>query len=241
MTRGGAGFDVGVTAGRRAELRVGAEAVQTDISLRVGGPLLPEASGWDSHLSVQFVFDGQDSPVVPTRGTFARARYRHYLDTSEAVGAEAAVAGIENPGRFDQAEVDATSFFSPTRRNRIFVRVAAGTSFDANPYINDFSLGGPFRMSAFRNDELRGAHFGLAVAGYMRQLPRLPAWVGGHGYLAAWAEAGSAFDARAGAAWHTDVAAGIIIDSLIGPVFAGGSAGLGGHHRLYIAPGPLFR
>ncbi len=96
-------------------------------------------------------------------------------------------------------------------------------------------------MCAFRNDELRGAHYGLASAGYMRQLPRLPAWVGGHAYLAAWAELGLAFDTRATAVWHTDIAAGVIIDSLIGPIFAGGSAGPHGHRRLYIGLGPLFR
>jgi outer membrane translocation and assembly module TamA len=75
----------------------------------------------------------------------------------------------------------------------------------------------------------------------MRQLPRLPAWVGGHAYLAAWVETGSAFESRASANWRTDVGAGLIIDSMIGPIFAGGSAGPGGHHRLYVALGPLFR
>jgi NTE family protein len=228
-------------AGRKAELRVGAEVAENDVALRVGSPLLPEVSGWERLVSAQFTFDGQDSPVVPSKGTFARARYRRFLETSAAVGPEAVVARIENPGQFDQAEVEATTFFSPSRRDRLFGRLAGGTSFDAHPYFNDFSLGGPFRMSAFRNDELRGAHYGLASAGYLRQLPRPPAWVGGHAYLAAWVEVGSAFDARDTAVWHTDISAGVVVDSLIGPVFAGGSAGPHGHHRLYVAIGPLFR
>ena len=240
-TRSGVGLDLGVMAGRKAELRVGAEIAENDVALRVGSPLLPEVSGSERLVSAQFTFDGQDDAVVPSKGTFARARYRRFLETSAAVGPEAVAAGIENPEQFDQAEAEATTFFSPSRRNRIFARLAGGTSFDARPYVNDFSLGGPFRMCAFRNDELRGAHYGLASAGYMRQLPRLPAWVGGHAYLAAWAEAGSAFDTRATAVWHTDIAAGVIIDSLIGPIFAGGSAGPHGHRRLYIGLGPLFR
>jgi NTE family protein len=240
-TRSGVGFDIGVMAGRKAELRVGAEIVENDVALRVGSPLLPEVSGRERQVSAQFTYDGQDRLVVPSKGTFARARYRRFLETSAAIGPEAVVAGIENPEQFDQAEAEATTFFSPSRRNRLFVRLAGGTSFDADPYFNDFSLGGPFRMSAFRNDELRGAHYALANAGYMRQFPRLPAWVGGHAYLAAWIEAGSAFDARDAAVWHTDIAAGVIIDSLVGPIFAGGSAGPHGHHRLYVALGPLFR
>jgi NTE family protein len=241
LTRGGGGLDVGVTAGRSAELRVGAELVHTDAGLRVGDPLLPEASGWERSASMQFVFDGQDSPVVPSKGTYARAGVRHFFAASSAVGDPAAVASIDSPQQFDQAEFDTITFVSPTRKNRIFTRIAGGTSFDAHPYFHDFSLGGPFRMSAFRNDELRGANFGFASVGYMRQLPRLPAWAGGHAYVAVWAEAGSAFESHATATWHSDLAAGLIVDSLIGPIFAGGSAGPEGHHRLYISLGPLFR
>jgi NTE family protein len=241
LTRGGVGFDVGLLGGRDAELRVGAELVGTDATVRVGGPLLPEVSGWDRSVSAQFTYDGQDSPVVPSRGTHLRARVRRFFSVSDAVGTREVVAAIENPERFTQAEADAISVFSFTEKNRLLTRIAAGTSFDDHPYFNDFSLGGPFRMSAFRNDELRGAHYGLALAGYLRQLPRPPAWVGGHAYLAAWVEVGSAFASRDTATWRTDVSAGLIVDSLIGPIFAGGSAGRDGHHRLYVALGPLFR
>jgi NTE family protein len=241
LTRGGVGFDVGLLGGRTAELRVGAELANVDAALRVGSPLLPEAAGWERSVAAQFTFDGQDNPVVPSRGTHARVRVCRFFGTSAPVGEPAVVAAIDNPQRFAQAEADAFSVFSVTPKNRLFTRIAGGTSFDAHPSFNNFSLGGPFRMSAFRNDELRGAHYGLALAGYLRQLPRLPGWVGGHAYLAAWVEAGSAFASRDTAAWHTDVAAGIVIDSLIGPIFAGGSAGLGGHYRLYVALGPLFR
>ena len=96
-------------------------------------------------------------------------------------------------------------------------------------------------MSAYLNDELRGAHFALAGAGYMRQLRRLPSWVGGHAYAAVWVETGSAFQSRAGATWHQDVAVGLIVDSMIGPIFVGGSAGPGGHSRVYFSLGPIFR
>jgi hypothetical protein len=34
---------------------------------------------------------------------------------------------------------------------------------------------------------------------------------------------------------------GVIIDSLIGPLFVGGSIGPDGHQRLYVSLGPLFK
>jgi NTE family protein len=185
--------------------------------------------------------DTQDSPVVPSRGVYARARARRFFAAPTPTGDAAMVADLESPQRFSQADFDVSVFHSLSRRNRLFVRGAGGTSFGARPWFEAFSLGGPLRMSAFDNYELTGANFAFVGIGYLRQLPRLPAWVGGHAYLATWVEAGSAFDARADAAWHGDVSAVLIIDSIIGQVFVGGSVGPSGHHRLCISLGPLFK
>jgi NTE family protein len=238
FARAAVGADLGVRFGRVAELRAGVDIGQVRETLRVGDPSLPEASGDEQVASVRLAYDGQDSPVVPSHGVRATAGVRRFF-SAPTVPATPDV--VESPQEFWQAEFDATAFQSVTRRNRIFFRAAAGTSFDAHPYFNDFSLGGPFRMSAYLNDELRGAHFALAGAGYMRQLPRLPSWVGGHSYAAVWVEGGSAFQSRSTAAWQGDIAAGLIIDSLVGPVFVGGSVGRDGHQRLYVSLGPLFR
>ena len=240
VTRAEAGIDLGVVFGRRAELRAGVDAGHVEEALRVGGPLLPEVHGDEQRASLRFTFDGQDSPVVPSRGVHARASARRFFSAPAISGVPAVVDAIENPDEFWQAEFDATSFHTLTRRNRIFFRAAAGTSFDAHPYFNDFSLGGPFRMSAYLNEELRGAHFGLIGAGYMRQVSRMPSWVG-PAYVAVWLEGGSAFRSRATAEWHADIAAGLLIDSPLGPVFLGGGVSPDGHRRLYVSLGPLFR
>ncbi|HEX7486912.1 MAG TPA: patatin-like phospholipase family protein [Vicinamibacterales bacterium] len=241
FTQAGGGLDLGMTVGRKAELRVGAEALHVAEELLVGDPSLPVALGWERVATARFTFDGQDSPVVPSHGLYARAWARRFFSAPGAASGAGEIASFESPRRFWQAEFDATAFHTITRGNRLFARGAGGTSFEARPYFNDFSLGGPFRMSAFRIDQLRGPHFALAGAGYIRQLPSVPGWLGGHAYLATWVEVGSAFQSRATAAWYTDLSAGVIVDSIIGPLFVGGSAGPGGHRRIYISLGPLFR
>ena len=240
FTRAGGGADIGISFGRLAELRAGADIAHVDETLKVGNPRLPEAHGDERVASARFTFDGQDSAVVPSRGVRAAAAVRRFFSAPVVTGEAEVIAAIDSPQEFWQAEFDASLFHSVTPRNRLFVRTAAGTSFDAAPYFNGFSLGGPFRMSAYLKDELLGAHFALAGAGYMRQLPRLPSWVG-QAYAAVWLEGGSAFRSRATAEWHADIAAGLVIDSLVGPVFVGGSLGHDGHRRLYVSLGPLFR
>ena len=241
LTRAGVGFDLGVTIGRVAELRAGADLIHVAKSLHVGDPSLPGTDGHEHVATLQAVVDTEDNPTVPSRGVYARMLARRFSRAPVPTGSAAMVADLESPQRFSQAEFDVSAFHPLGRRDRVFVRAAGGTSFGARPWFEVFSLGGPFRMSAFHGEELTGANFAFAGVGYLRQLPRPPAWVGGHAYLATWVEAGSAFDARADAAWHGDVSAGVIIDSVIGPVFAGGSLGPSGHRRFYISLGPLFR
>lgn len=241
LTQAGVGADVGITIGRVAELRAGLDVFHVAESLRVGDPALPGTDGTERMATARAVVDTQDSPVVPSRGVYLKAEARRLFAAPRPTGDPAVVGAIDNPQRFSQAEFDVSVFRAPSRRDRLFVLAAGGTSFGAHPWFERFALGGPFRMSAFRNDELTGSNYAFAGGGYMRQLPRLPAWVGGRAYLAVWAEAGSAFDSGAGADWHGDVSTGVIIDSIIGPVFAGGSVGPSGHHRLYVSLGPLFR
>jgi NTE family protein len=241
LTRADAGFDVGITLGRIAELRTGYDIAHVSEGLRVGDPSLPGALGTERVATAQAVIDTQDSPWVPSRGVYGRGWARRYFSTPVPTGDAAVVSGLMSPQRFWQAEFDVSVFHPLTPRNRLFVRAAGGTSFGARPYIEDFSLGGPFRMSAFRADELRGPNFALAGAGYIRQLSSLPAWVGGHAYAVGWIEGGSAFQSRADAAWHADVSLGLVIDSIVGSLFVGGSVGPGGHQRLYVSLGPLFK
>jgi NTE family protein len=239
--RDGAGFDVGFEGARRLEVRLGVDLAHASERLRVGDPQSPEVAGAERFVSLQVSFDGQDSASVPSRGVYARGSLRRFFTSPGLLSTGNAPGAAGSPPPFWQAEGEVTGFQPVRDRDRLFLRAAAGTSFDGRPVFEAFSLGGPFRMSAFDNDELRGPQYAMASAGYMKDLHQMPAAVGGRAYVAAWIEAGSAFESRAGAVWHSDASAALIIDSLVGPVLVGGSVGPGGHARAYIALGPLFR
>ena len=64
--------------------------------------------------------------------------------------------------------------------------------------------------------------------------------VGGPVYVGGWMEGGSAFTSLRDAQWHEDLSTGLLLDTLIGPMFAGGSFGFDGHGRLYIGIGQVW-
>ena len=75
VKRTGVGADIGYTTGMRTEVRLGYDEADVRARLRIGAPSLPEANGSDSVASLRFVFDGQNSPLVPSRGAAYQSRF----------------------------------------------------------------------------------------------------------------------------------------------------------------------
>jgi hypothetical protein len=127
-------------------------------------------------------------------------------------------------------------------RNRLFAIGGAGSSFGDRPLPTEqFALGGPFQLSALDGGERRGDNFVLTTGGYLRQVARLPDFMGGAVLAGGWLEFGSAFDDWDTATFDTNASVGMIAETLLGPVFVGGSAGSGGASRFYVGIGRIFR
>jgi NTE family protein len=241
IKRTGVGLDLGTDFGRDAELRVGYDVTDFNGRRRIGSPELPEVEGPERFAHIDFYYDTQTSPLVPTRGLRLRSQLRQFFATPDAVGLPAGVT-VENPDEFTSAEVRASWFRRVrARTDRLFIIGEGGTSFGDHPLVDDFALGGPLRLGSFNNDQLRGDNYLLLGAGYLRGVGRMPDVLGGSVFLGAWVEAGSAFDDWDTKDWKSDVTGGFLLETLLGPVFLGGSIGFQGGGRFYVSLGPFFR
>jgi NTE family protein len=236
----GAGADIGAAIGRLAEVRLGVDIARLEAHREIGDPVLSDLEGTERTATVRLDLDGQDSPVVPGRGLALTASLRYYFETAApAVGTAAEPAGFRD--RFWQGDVTASVFHRVRGEDRLFTFIGAGTSFNSTPLLNRLTLGGPMRLSAYQIDELSGAHYLFAAAGYLTRVARLPDLIGGNVYVGGWLEVGSAFDTRRDALWEDCGSAGLIVESIVGPIFAGVSISRYGYRRLYVAVGRLFR
>ena len=241
IKRTGAGFDFGTDFGRDAELRLGYDAADFRGRRRIGSPELPEVDGSEQFAHLDFVLDTQTSPLVPTRGLRLRAYLRQFFSAPTPTNLPPGVV-IDSPQEFTSGEVRASWFKRVRgRTDRIFLIGEGGTSFGEQPLIDDFALGGPLRLGSFNTDQLRGSNYLLGGGGYLRGIGRMPDVLGGSVFLGAWIETGSAFDEWDTKDWKSDVTGGFILETLLGPVFMGGSVGFRGGGRFYVALGPLFQ
>ncbi len=234
------GLNVGVNLGARSDVRAGVYFGRQDATVSVGNPALPEVRGRESVAELVWRYDGQDSPVVPSTGALATLRLSQALDGPRLVSRDGtAPIGDE---RVTQLAGTVSRFFRIRESGRLFSYAGAGTSFDrAPPVPTQFQLGLPLRLGAFGTGELRGPHFYFATAGYLHQVRRLPDFIGGPVFVGSWIETGDAFPVWSSAGLRVNVGAGLIMDTLLGPVMLAGTGDRHGRWRTFVGVGRIFR
>ena len=204
-SRMGGEFDLGVQPMRDLELRVGIGAAYYDAHVRVGNPGLPSLRGPESYLRFHGVYDGQDSPIVPSGGLRIVTTSRYIMN---APSPNLPVNIIRSNDGLIQADIQGSSFWSwHEKARRIFIVGAGGSSFGSLPLpTTQFTLGAPFQLDAFSVGERRGDTIVRVVtAGYLHMVSRLPDFLGGPVIVGAWSENGSAFDKFSDAAFETQL------------------------------------
>lgn len=238
-TTTGAGIDIGLDLGPRNEVRVGYSADDVRLRRRIGEETFPEAAGGNRYASLRWTHDGQNSPVIPSRGVFSRAWLRYYFATPDLEYVDGKVPGPED---LWQGEARVYYFKRVGEHHRLMFGASGGTSFGDQSAYNQFRLGGLLRLGAFNKDAVRGDSYVLGLAGLLYRMGRLPDVLGGNLYLGGWLEAGSAFDDWDTAEGRWDVTGGIILETILAPFFIGGSFSLtSGDGRFYINLGPFLR
>ena len=231
--RAGGGFDIGYNSGRRSEFRVGYEVYDGKLSPLIGATGLPIVNGSTGEFRARYVWDGEDSPAVPSRGTRLVATLSRVLQSP----------GLAHP--IGQLDVQTSSFVPVGARTSLFFDISGGTTFrgSAGPF-QVFSLGGPFRLGAYLPYEFIGNHYAYSSLGFRRELYRLPTLVGGKIYWGGWYEAGTAFGTATDDPGPVVVRGtfnlGVIADTIVGPIALAGSVSPTGQSRVNFSIGRLF-
>ena len=231
--RAGGGFDLGYNSGRRSEFRFGYEIFAGKLSPLIGSAGLPITRGSTGEFRARYVWDGQDSPSVPSTGTRVVATLSRVLQSP----------GLAHP--IGQLEVQSSSFAPLGAKTSLFFAASGGTTFrgSAGPF-QVFALGGPFRLGAYLPQEFLGNHYAYSALGFRRELYRLPQLVGGKIYWAGWYEAGAAFGSAAGDPGPVVVRGtfnlGVIAETFVGPIAVAGSVSPTGQSRMNLSLGRLF-
>ncbi len=161
------GLDTGYGCGRTGEFRLGYEGGYETISPEVGNiPVLPVTSGTTGDARIQYQLTTLDDPVIPRAGTGILMYTKGYTTNPNA------------PGPFPVTEVIAQQFFRLSAPTSIYVSASGGSSYGFKTGVPAFSLGGSQRLVAWNTNELLTNQYFLGQVGYIRELVKLPPFLG---------------------------------------------------------------
>jgi len=229
VDREDAGFDVGYQPSRFTEFRGGYDIGYTKDKLNLGTPDFSSIEGriGDTHLS--FNMDHTDDPIVPTAG-FSIATNFHWYDSY--------------PGAINTLpamDAQLRGFYPVSSKGSIFAVAEGGSSFGfLNTGTPLYFLGGPTRLSAYGSNELYGNQYYLFRTGYLHELFTLPPFVGKKVYAVGTYEFAKMYNFTPESGFPTDVEAGVLAETALGPFYIGGSFGDTGHHKWFFQIGKAF-
>jgi NTE family protein len=227
--RAGGGFDLGFNAGQRSELRLGYKIFDGKLAPLIGSAGLASVTGSTGEVRVRYVWDGQDSPSVPSRGMRVVASLSRVLQSP----------GLIHP--VAQLDVQTSTFIPTGPKTSLFFLASGGTTFHgtAGPF-QVFTLGGTFHLGAYLPQEFVGNHYAYSSFGFRREFYHLPQLVGGKIYWGGWYEAGSAFNDPSTVVVRGTFNLGIIAETIVGPIALATSVSPTGQSRVNLSIGRLF-
>ena len=230
----GGGVDVGYQFGSTGELRVGYEGGWEDFERQIGNPNeLPSFSGGYGASKIQYKLDRLDDPVIPRSGQSFQADFLWFNASPQA------------PAAYPSLQAGGQLFFRLNQPSSIFLNGTAGTTFDYKTGIPQFSLGGSRFLTAYGTNELLMDKYFLFQLGYLRQLAKLPPLLGSGIYFLGVYEAAQVYGppntmVNKASGFPTDVAAGLVVNTIFGPFEVAYAYGDTGHHKLFFRVGKLF-
>jgi NTE family protein len=230
----GGGADVGYQFGTTGELRVGYEGGWQDFARQIGNPnQLVNFSGGYGASRVQYKLDRLDDPVIPRAGQAFQSDFYWYNASPEA------------PKPYPVLQAAGQVYFKLNEPSSVFLNGAGGTTFDHATGLPQFSLGGSRQLVAYGTNELLIDKYFLFQVGYIRQLAKLPPLLGSGIYFLGVYEAAQVYGpphtmVNQASGFPTDAAAGLVVNTIFGPVEAAYAYGDTGHRKFFFRVGRLF-
>lgn len=228
IDRFGFGADVGYLFGRKAEFRIGQDLAWYKYKLKIGVPLVPNATERVAVSAARFQYLGTDSTVVPRQGVEVLANTQRFSKRPLA-------------GGFTISEARLAAFQRFSENGSVFLTASGGTAYSAGSLgIQSFSLGGPTRVGAYGRNELLGNQYFLFQAGYEHEILRLNPLIGDSVYVLLFGEGGRVKRSIGATDSPVDGSAAVVAKTAIGPLFIGGSVGDRGRRKWWFGIGRVF-
>ncbi len=222
------GVDGGTWLGTWGELRLGPVWRNVNATTVTGPQVLPEARETTAGLRALFFVDQLDNAWFPRSG---------FRSTLTAYAAEPSL-GSDHEYRRAQGEAVLVGSY---RAHTVNLKLAGGTDLQSKmPAYENFTLGGPLRLSGYRIDEFSGDRYLFGRLMYYNRAIQLPDILGSGFFAGGSLELGQMQTRGSGQSSAGTLASGSIFlaaSTFAGPAYFGFGVGEHGNYSLYLLLG----
>ncbi len=170
-------------------------------------------------LAMRYAYEGQDDAIVARRGARLRARAEYY----PAFG-------------YSLVELN-TVFAQPISKQNSLIAGLSGGSYvgPLSTSLLNFALGGPQSLGSYGINEILTRHYAIGTIGILHEIKSQPSLFGSKVFLTGFVQA-----ARTEDRYPVSATGAVVLRTLVGPLFLGGSAGDRGHRKWFFGVGRLF-
>ncbi len=223
-------LDLGYNFDRYSELRAGYEAgwLQYEPDL-VRFNVLTPMEGRQGLTRISYRLNRLNDAVVPSSGEALNTNFGFYDTRPGALD------------RFPSLDTQFEAFRSLRPNDTIFGIVTGGSTLGySKTGIPIYTLGGPFRLSAYGKNEILTNQYAYFRTGWMHQLFEGPPIIGSRISLMADYEVAKPYGAPNTMGVPMDGSVGVVFETLFGPAYLGTSVGESGHHKFFFQLGRIF-
>lgn len=222
----GAAMDTGIAINRFSELRLGYQFNWYKANQRIGLPI-PQLStiGFRRDaLAMRYSYEGQDDAIVARRGVRLRARAEYYPSFG-----------------YSLSELN-TSFALPiSKQNSLITGFSGGSIFGPlSSSLLTFTLGGPQRLGAYGINEILARNYAIGTVGILHEIKSQPSLFGSKVFVTGFVQGARTYDLFRDLRYPVNATGSVVLRTLVGPVFLGGSLGDRGNRKWFFGVGRLF-
>ena len=222
----GAALDTGISINRFSELRLGYQFNWYKANQRIGLPL-PQFSTVAFRrdaLAMRYQYEGQDDAMVARRGVRIGARAEYFPAFGYSLG-----------------ELRVSTAVPISAQNSLIAAFSGGgTVGPASSSFLTFALGGPQRLGSYGINEILARNYALGTFGILHEVKSQPSLLGSKVFFAGLVQGARTDDIFADLRYPITGTGAVVLRTLFGPVFVGGSVGDRGHRKWFFGVGRLF-
>lgn len=226
LRRQGAAMDTGMSINRFSEIRLGYQLNWYKANQRIGPPI-PELATLGFRrdaVAIRYSYEGQDDAIVARRGLRVGARGEYYPAFGYSLG-----------------EINSVYFQPVSKQNSLVTGFSGGAVVGPlSSNLLTFTLGGPQRLGAYGINETLARNYALATVGVLHEVRGQQSLMGSKMFLTGFVQGARTYDHFRDLRYPVNATGAVVLRTLFGPMFLGGSVGDRGHRKWFFGVGRLF-